>query len=197
MRKPLLISALIGACALLALPFTAMAIPTWTHSCTDTQTTCEPNAHEQTNANTGGDMKVDGNLFTSGSLVVQGGVSVTTSTGSANAGFIAVAANVALTTASAATAQFSATGQYYISLSTNANVTGVRPTNGTTGQQLIIRSANGQGTNTMRFDDNASTVSLGGNITLTEGNNDVLALVCTTGGTGTRSQWARLYSSAN
>ena len=71
---------------------------------------------------------------------------------------------------------FSAAGKGLIVLTANANLTGVYPTGGKKGQIITIRS--GAGANTMRF-DNGTSMSLGNDITLTEGENDYLTLQCT------------------
>ena len=108
-------------------------------------------------------------------------------------------ADVAVTTAAPT---FSALNKTYVYLSSNGNTTGVRPIYGTPGQVLIIRAAY-NGTATLRFDDNASSMSLGANVTLTEGNNSCMTLVCTTAtlpvtGTGPNtSKWAMLSSAVN
>jgi hypothetical protein len=75
------------------------------------------------------------------------------------------------------TTSFSATGKSFVTLNSDANITGITMTDGTTGQVVTIVS--GAGSNTMRWDDNTSTLSLGANITLTEGQQDALTLVCT------------------
>lgn len=96
------------------------------------------------------------------------------------------------------TVSFNANGQNFISLTTNASQTGVYPT-GTSivvGDVLLITA--GAGTNTIRFDDNTTTLALGANITLTQGNDCFLALICTAvQGTNSRPRFARLYSSVN
>lgn len=74
------------------------------------------------------------------------------------------------------TVTFSAANTSHIVLSSDANLTGVRPTGGTLNQILIVIS--GAGSNTIRFDDGANTI-LGANITLTEGQTDSLTLMCT------------------
>lgn len=108
-------------------------------------------------------------------------------------------ANVALTSP---TVTFSALGKTYVQLSTNVNQAGIRPIYGTPGQVLILK-AHGSGTNTLAFSDLGTSMSLGGTVTLTEGNNSCMALLCTTAtlpvtGTGKNtSKWALLWSSAN
>lgn len=120
-------------------------------------------------------------------LLVDGTITPTAVTIPATNTTVLTASSVSLTSP---TTTFSITGKNYITLTSDANQTGVRPTGGTTGQVVTIRS--GSGSNTMRFDDNATTLSLGGNITLTEGQDDVLSLVVTGSGT-----YARLFSSDN
>lgn len=86
------------------------------------------------------------------------------------------------------TVTFSAADVSYISLTSDANLTGIRPINGTLNQVLMIIS--GAGSNTLQFDDATSAV-LGGNIVLTEAQLDVLSLICTNAGvTGAGSVWA-------
>lgn len=60
-----------------------------------------------------------------------------------------------------------------VSLTADANLTGIYPTGGSTGQVITVIS--GAGSNTMRFDDGANTI-LGANVTLTEGQSDILTL---------------------
>jgi hypothetical protein len=81
---------------------------------------------------------------------------------------------VALTTP---TTSFAAANKHFITLTADVNMTGVTITGGTVGQTITI--VTGAGSNTIRFDDNASTLSLGANITVTEGQQDSLSLVCT------------------
>lgn len=97
------------------------------------------------------------------------------------------------------TVTFDATNKRFISLTSDANLTGIHPVNGTTGQVISIVS--GAGSNTMRFDDDATSMTIGGNVTLTEAQNDVLALVCiaapTAGETNGYGKWAALYAHDN
>jgi hypothetical protein len=72
---------------------------------------------------------------------------------------------------------FSVANKGFITLTTDTNCTGVCPTGGIVGQRIQIVS--GAGANTMRVDDSASSMTIGGNITLTEGQSDVLVLECT------------------
>lgn len=78
-----------------------------------------------------------------------------------------------------------------ITLNSDANQTGIYPTGGTLRQVLIIKS--GSGSNTMRFDD-ATSMSLGSNITLTEAQNDVLTLMCVS---SDGDEWIRLSNADN
>ena len=72
---------------------------------------------------------------------------------------------------------FSVADKYpIIVLTADANLTAVRPTGGELYQEIIIMS--GAGSNTIRFDDGANT-ALGANFTVTEGQGDVLKLLCT------------------
>ncbi len=105
--------------------------------------------------------------------------------------FQATAASVSLTSP---TTSFSAAGKYLVTLTSDANQTGITVTGGDTGQLLTIVS--GAGSNTMRFDDNATTLALGGNITLTEGQSDVLTLLCTDGTSG-HNTWAAVSTHDN
>lgn len=72
---------------------------------------------------------------------------------------------------------FSVAGATHISLTADGNLTGVHPTGGEVGQVVVI--VTGAGANTLRFDDSAASMTLGGNITLTEGQFDSLTLLCT------------------
>jgi len=74
------------------------------------------------------------------------------------------------------TVTFSAAGKNLVVLNSDANQTGIYPTGGTQYQVLSILS--GAGSNTMRVDDGTS-MTIGANITLTEGQGDVLTLLCT------------------
>lgn len=107
-------------------------------------------------------------------------------------------ATSAAVTLTSPTVTFSAATRGYVILNDSASQTGVRPIGGTPGQVLIIKSA-ATNTNTMRFDDSTS-MSLGGNITLTGQQDDVLALICVSAGVqtnGSGNVWARLYSADN
>lgn len=87
------------------------------------------------------------------------------------------------------TATFSVVGRSVVTLTADANLTGVVPTGGVAGQEVTIIS--GAGSNTMRFDDGAS-MNLGGNITLTEAQFDVLTLRSIDG-----TNWVRLSNADN
>lgn len=90
------------------------------------------------------------------------------------------------------TVAFSAVGLGLVGLTSSANQTGIHPTDGETGQLLIIRNA---AAGTERFDDNATTMALGANITL--GIDDVLALRCLSGGSGSHCRWGAEYTHDN
>lgn len=81
-----------------------------------------------------------------------------------------VAAAVLLTSP---TTTFSVAGLSRVTLTASTNTTTIVPTDGVAGQEIVIIS--GAGSNTMRFDD-GTDMQIGGNVTLTEGQNDVLAL---------------------
>jgi hypothetical protein len=74
------------------------------------------------------------------------------------------------------TVTFTAANANLVVLTSDADQTGIYPTTGTLYQELRILA--GSGSNTMRFDDGTS-LTLGGNITLTEGEGDMLTLLCT------------------
>lgn len=106
------------------------------------------------------------------------------------------AVNLAVTSP---TVSFDINSRNYVTINSNVNQTGLYPT-GTSvavGDVVIIKSGT-SGSSTMRFDDNGTTLALGGNITLTAGQDDILCLICTTAqGTNSRPCMARLYSSDN
>lgn len=63
-----------------------------------------------------------------------------------------------------------------VTLTSDANQTGIIPTGGTL--RRVIEFTSGAGSNTMRFDDGTS-MTIGANITLTEAQQDSLTLRCT------------------
>jgi hypothetical protein len=71
---------------------------------------------------------------------------------------------------------FNVNGKQFINLSSDQNITGVHPLGGVVNQVIYV-AAGRSGSNTMRFDDGTST-ALGANMTLTEGQDDVLGLIC-------------------
>lgn len=158
-----------GTLSILLLPFVVMG-PAHAIECGDTKTTCFDN------------------LIIGGSTVLTSA----TITRLDSTTVVSTAVDVALTSP---TVTFSAAGKYLINLSSSANQTGIYPLNGTLNQELLIIAANGAGTNTMQFTDNASTMSLGSNRVLTEGNNSVIKLICRTA--GARPQWASEEFQAN
>lgn len=146
-------------------------------SCGDTVTTCLSN------------------MIVSGSTILTSATITTLNSGGQTASAGATVMNATDVALTSPTVTFSATGLYYINLSANANLTNIYPLNGTAGQVLRIHAANGAGTNTMGFVDNASTMSLGTNRSLTEGNNSFIELVCHTA--GARPQWYSTEFQAN
>lgn len=113
----------------------------------------------------------------------QGGV-VSVFGGQINAGF----QEVALTSP---TVTFSVVGKSFVELTSDANLTGIVPTGGELYQILVIKS--GAGSNTLRFDDGTST-TIGGDITLTEAQEDLLFLVCID---AQGDEWARIATGDN
>lgn len=89
------------------------------------------------------------------------------------------------------TVTFSADGLGYIVLNSDANQTGVNPIGGFAGQVIVV--VGGAGSNTMQFDDNGTTLSLGGNIVVTEGTGDALTLLCVTA----PGNWTRIAEAQN
>ena len=65
----------------------------------------------------------------------------------------------------------------HITVTTDANQTGATLTGGQTGQ--IVYLVTGAGSNTLRLDDNGTTLALGADKTITEGEGDALVLICT------------------
>lgn len=88
--------------------------------------------------------------------------------------FVNLPTDTALTSPTVA---FSVAGKSVVTLNSDANQTGFYPTGGVTGQ--IVHIVSGAGENTIQFDDNGTTLALGGNIVLTEDQADCLTLLCT------------------
>lgn len=132
-----------------------------------------------------------GNINVSGILTP--GTFAQTSTGN----YLLTSANVSVTTPTVAFAVPTA-GANYLVLNTDTNQTGCYLTGTAVAEGQVILLRSGAGSNTMRFDDNGTTLALGANITLTEGQDDMLALICTAvQGTNSRPAFARLHSSDN
>lgn len=74
------------------------------------------------------------------------------------------------------TVTFSVDGMNLITLNSDANQTAAYPTGGELGQVITI--VTGSGSNTIRFDDGAKT-NVGSNLTVTEGQGDVVTFLCT------------------
>ena len=87
------------------------------------------------------------------------------------------------------TVTFSAGGKDRIDLTTDASQTGIYPTGGTLGQEIIVYGTSDS--NTLRFDDGTS-MTIGGNITL--GIGDTLGLRCVS---ADGDEWLRNFSSDN
>ena len=148
-----------------------------------------------------GALTVNNNLVATGTLTVtgaaglNGGLTVVGSTLLAE--FVSTAATLNETVFTAGTvsltsptATFSVNGLSNITLNSDANMTALLPTGAVSGQMITLIA--GAGSNTMQFDDGTS-VTCGGNIVLTEGQGDVLTLLCTTA----PNAWIRLSSVDN
>lgn len=94
-------------------------------------------------------------------------------------------------TVTSPTTAISVDGKGAIRITTDANMTGYTLTGGENGQVVPITS--GAGSNTIRFDD-GSSYSLGANVTLTEGQHDVLVLQCVN---DDGDEWMALYAHDN
>lgn len=79
----------------------------------------------------------------------------------------------------------------FVSLQTDANQTGVYPTGGALHQVVTIQS--GAGSNTARFDDGTS-MTIGANFTLTEGQGDFITLKCVS---ADGDEWTEVSSADN
>lgn len=86
-----------------------------------------------------------------------------------------VSSSVSLTSPSV---EIDASGKRLIVLTSDANQTGAWLSGGVVGQ--VVTVVTGSGSNTVRFDDGTSVVA-GGNITVTEGQRDVIELLCVDG----------------
>ncbi len=119
-----------------------------------------------------------------GSLDVESGGEVDFESGSElKLGSLVTMAPTAVTLTSP-TVTFSALNMREISLTSDANLTGLLVTGGVLNQVVTIIS--GAGSNTMQFDD-ATSMVIGGNIVLTEAQEDALTLQCIdAGGTAWR-----------
>ena len=142
-----------------------------------------------------GDATVGGTLAVTGAAGLNGGLIVVGSTLLAD--FVSTAATLNETVFTAGTvsltsptATFSVNGLSNITLNSDADITGVLPTGAVVGQMITLIT--GSGSNTMRFDDGTS-VTCGGNITLTEGQGDVMTLLCTTA----PNAWVRISNVDN
>ena len=80
----------------------------------------------------------------------------------------------------------------WITLTATSTFTGITLTGGTLGSEVILST--GAGSDSIRFDDDGTDLALGANITLTEGTNDVLMLMCTNSAGTT---WQRLSEAQN
>lgn len=144
-----------------------------------------------TSGSFGYDLLVGRNLLVTGILTPS--TFAQTSTGN----YLLTSANVSVTTPTVAFAVPTA-GANYLTLNTDTNQTGCYLTGTAIAEGAVIILRPGSGSNTMRFDDNGTTLALGANITLTEGQDDSLALLCTAvQGTNSRPSFMRLYSADN
>jgi hypothetical protein len=136
-----------------------------------------------------GGLEVDGPTRFDGAVALNG---ATTRAAAASEIWTASAATP-LTTG---TVTFTAANKRYITLTSDSNQTGCYPINGTLGQVITIRSGTNVelAVNTMRFDDSAASMTLGANITLTEDDNDILNLICTS---ADGDEWAALAAHDN
>lgn len=82
-------------------------------------------------------------------------------------------------------------GAGYVILTSDESITGASLSGGAINQVVILRT--GAGSETIRFDDSGG-MHLGANVTVTEGQNDVLAFVCIN---ADGLQWAAMYAHDN
>ena len=120
-----------------------------------------------------GNLTVDGTAAVTGAATLDGATALNEATTFAKELNLTGSA-VSLTSP---TVTMSAANRNLIVLNSDANQTGHVVTGGTLNQVLLIRM--GAGSNTARFDDDGTSMALGGNLTLTEGQGDVLGLLCT------------------
>ncbi|HUU57949.1 MAG TPA: hypothetical protein VMZ50_00280 [Phycisphaerae bacterium] len=119
---------------------------------------------------------LSGNRYFPGQVYIDGDTTFGTSNVTLpSAGMVKLPTATAATLTSP-TVTVSVAGVYRVSLTSDANLTTVVPTGGVVGQVVVLES--GAGSNTIQLDDGTSTV-LGANVVLTEGQGDVLTLVCT------------------
>ena len=83
-------------------------------------------------------------------------------------------------------------GGSYVNVQSDANQTAHYLTGGVLNRIVIVKS--GSGSNTLRFDDGVSSMTLGGNVTLTEGQDDTLVLICTS---ADGDEWAKIGGNDN
>ena len=142
-----------------------------------------------TNTTVGGTLAVTGAAGLNGGLTVVGSTLLVdfVSTAATLNETVFTPGTVSLTSP---TTTFSVNGLSNITLNSDADITGVLPTGAVVGQMITLIT--GSGSNTMRFDDGTS-VTCGGNITLTEGQGDVMTLLCTTA----PNAWVRISNVDN
>lgn len=114
--------------------------------------------------------------------IVRGNTQFINDLGVASTGTVQFDGIIKVATATAATltspaVQFTALGVNEISLTADANLTGINVIGGVVGQIVTVRS--GAGANTLQFDDATSMIA-GANRVLTEGQNDYLDIECIT-----------------
>jgi len=127
----------------------------------------------------GGDLDVE----SGGDIALASGGSIEAASGSdisvAYGGKVAQAGETLFTAKAVSltspTVNFGVSGATYITLTADANLTGVYPTGAEAGQVITI--VTGDGSNTIRLDDSAASMTIGGNITLTEGQFDSITLL--------------------
>ncbi|HUT62108.1 MAG TPA: hypothetical protein VNA25_30080 [Phycisphaerae bacterium] len=142
-----------------------------------------------TNTTVGGTLAVTGAAGLNGGLTVVGATLLEdfVSTAATLNETVFTAGTVSLTSP---TATFSVNGLSNITLNSDANMTALLPIGAVEGQMITLVA--GAGSNTMQFDDSTS-VTCGGNIVLTEGQGDVMVLLCTTA----PNAWVRISNVDN